>query len=713
MGIYKLKILTSAGIYEEVDVKPTIIPLFPIIDENRITGEFSLRIENELPNDADSLFPKTLLLIININPSVFLNAVERFYIECTVQNSFDTKITSDKFSFEGQGYVGILFSSDPDVISNYSNNPIVFKKIILFPYSILPQSSIDINFKIYNTSLENISSIIRNKFFRYERLLYDVSKSYTGFLESYFGTNLSRFYTTYGRGNSFLLYRKEALVFRTFFPKDFFFAHLLANPVIVLENGTLDSLVLKYEKNVLSNYQILNTSTIGLINEEFKYSPSSGVISSSIENKSVSSIEYLKQIAYLVLAELTKPYLENSGYSPTNAKENLEKIIQTVLFLLNTLKTLNLKERIENNYSSLTGSPLPATKQKTYFVLFYLLGIFLESFSKNLITKNYISSLPSNLSDLVTFLENNFITFLDWSAEIGKSSTLDEELLETDILFAFLLHVLLAHASGKNIFSDNKPQIFLGAIYGYYINLSKFIHLVNAEIDPNTETVNVQNFNREKYFNKLTILALLSTVFLEEFMFFYLESRLNSFIPQNFSLQSYYRENMDEVTIELLSLSSSPNLTLTETTNSAIIFPGNNSEILSFDGKTVAIASNPSLQNIEIILSGNIFSTKIENNTLKIKFNKNEFLYQSDFKIIKPIALPKDLHANLIHSYLKLLGVNINGNYYISGANSATEELAFVNILIYEYIKTIYSAYINNKVSQNVLNIKFILTTAI
>ncbi len=549
--MYRLKILTNSGTYEEVDVKQTTISLFPTIDEDSTVGEFSLRIENTLSEEENDLNPKNLLLIININPSIFLNADSQFGIECTIQNSFDAKITSDKLSFEGQGYVGVLFSSDPDVIYNYSNNSTLLKKIILLPYSIPPQSFVTLNFKIYNTSLENTFSIVRSKFFRYEKIIYDVSKSYIGFIESYFAENFSRFYTTYGRENSFLLYRKDALVSKRFLPKDFFYAHLLTNAVIVLENGTLDSLLLRYEKNTLSNYQILNTSTIGLINEEFKYSPNLNSIYSVIENKTISSLDYLKQIAYLILAELTKPYLINSGYFPVNTKTNLERIIQTTLFLLNTLKNLNLRESIVNNYSQLTGNVIPVEEQKRYFVLFYLLGIFLESFSQKLVTKGYISSLPGNFSLLTNFLNSNFLMFLDWSTEIGKSNILDEKSLETDLLFAFLLHVMLADSSGKSIFNDNKPKTFLSAVYGYYINLSKFLHLANSEIDPNTETVNYQDFNIEKYFNKLLMLSLLSTALLEDIMIFYLQNTLNSFTPQNFFVRNYSERNEKEIEIEL------------------------------------------------------------------------------------------------------------------------------------------------------------------
>ena len=192
--MYKIKINTELGTFEGVDTKEVYLPIFNIIDEDNPYQELELLIETTEPQSLDYIYPNTSLLMFNISPSITLeNDFSPLTLEVSIQNSENLLVINDKRAFDGYSVVGVIFSSDYDLIVNFENSDILRRKFILVPYKLSANSVYSIKLKIYRSTEEAQASIVRNKFYRYEKIIYDFSKSYSGALETINNISIAEF----------------------------------------------------------------------------------------------------------------------------------------------------------------------------------------------------------------------------------------------------------------------------------------------------------------------------------------------------------------------------------------------------------------------------------------------------------------------------------------------------------------------------------------
>lgn len=700
--MYKLKINTQLGTFEGIDTKEVYLPIFGIIDEDNPYQELELLIETTEPQSLDYIYPHTSLLMFNISPSITLeNDFSPLTLEVSIQNSENFLVINDKRAFDGYGVVGVIFSSDYDLIVNFENSDILKRKFILVPYKLAANSVYSIKLKIYRSTEEAQASIVRNKFYGYEKIIYDFSKSYSGALESINNISLAEFYETYGRERSFLVINKEALLNKVFYPKDFLYTHLATNSTIVLDDGSLDSFILNYEKNFLSDYRIEASAA-----SKFPYLKFSNTINTLVgtyENISINTENYLKEVSNLVFAEILKPYILNSGFFPINTEHNIKLLASFLERILQQLITLTTVRETIVNYTTFSGDLLPQEKQKLWFSILYLESVFFIDFVNGLLHKGYISQIPAEVLSLKDVLDSYFQTFLDFSYFLNSLSLIEQDTLDTDFIMSLFFAVYLYHLSGKNILPSGSSLVkYLEIFYDYYMKASEFLFSVKTNLNPN-KFINDSSVSIETVSNKALLLSLYSSLFGREEFYIDLLNRLNAYGVNNITIEEtteYYK-----ISIELSSLSSGSRQYL-YSSNTVILYPGSGNDE-NFYGKNVVLA-NSSLNEHYMFLPFSIFSTEIIGNNLVLRVSKRNFIINEEQKLV-PRFTTLDLSANMINLYTKINALLIDNNYFISsGGNNQIE--AITNTFVYEYLKFLLSGNLNNKVSQNTTNIKIILT---
>lgn len=702
MGNYRLKINTQLGTFEGVDTKEVHLPIFGIIDEDNPYQELELLIETTEPQSLDYIYPNTSLLMFNISPSITLeNDFSPLTLEVSIQNSENLLVINDKRAFDGYSVVGVIFSSDYDLIVNFENSDILRRKFILVPYKLGANSSYSIKMKIYRSTEEAQSSLIRNKFYGYEKILYDFSKSYSGALETINNVSLAKFYETYGRERSFLAIDKNALINEVFYPKDFLYINLATNSIKVLDDGSLDSFILNYEKNFLSDYRIEVNTTSKF--PYLKFINTLNTLVGTYENTSINTENYLKEVSNLVFAEMLKPYIVNSGFFPINTSQNIKALSSFLERILQHLATLSTVRETIVNYTTFSGNLLSEERQKLWFSIFYLESIFFIDFVNSLLQKGYISSIPSEVSSLKNTLDSYIQTFLDFSYFLSSLSIVEQDSLDIDFILSLFFVVYLYHLSGKNIIPSGSSIIkYLEVFYDYYIKLSEQLFSVRTNLNPN-KFINDSTVSINTVSNKAILLSLYSSLFGREEFYIDLLNRLSAYGATNTNVEEgieYYT-----ISIELSSLSSGTRQAL-YSQNTVILYPGSGNDE-NFHGKNVVLA-NSSLDEYYIFLPFSIFSTEIKGNKLILKVSKRNYIVNDDQKLV-PRFLTLDLSVNLINLYTKVNGLFIDNNYFISsGGNNQIDAIA--NTFVYDFLKFLLSGNFNNKVSQNTTNIKIILT---
>lgn len=704
--MYKLKVSTQLGTFEGVDTKEVYLPIFDIIDEDNPYQELELLIETTEPQSLDYIYPNTSLLMFNISPSITLeNDFSPLTLEVSIQNSENLLVINDKRAFDGYSVVGVIFSSDHDVVVNFENSDILRRKFILVPYKLSADSVYLIKIKIYRSTEEAQASIVRNKFYRYEQIIYDFSKSYSGALETINSISLAEFYETYGREKSFLAINKEALLNKVFYPKDFLYTHLATNSIHILDDGSLDSFILNYEKNFLSDYRIEASAASKF--PYLKFSKTINTLVGTYENISINTENYLKEVSNLVFAEILKPYILSSGFFPINTEHNIKLLASFLERILQQLITLSTVRETIINYTIFSGDLLPQERQKLWFSILYLESVFFIDFVNGLLQKGYINSIPTEVSSLKNVLDSYFQTFLDFSYFLNCLSLIEQGTLDTDFIMSLFFVVYLYHLSGKNILPSVLPSSsslvkYLEIFYDYYMKASESLFFVKTNLNPN-KFINDSSVSIEAVSNKVLLLSLYSSLFGREEFYIDLLNRLNVYGVNNITIEEtteYYR-----ILIELSSLSSESRK-YQHSQNTVILYPGRGNDE-NFYGKNVVLV-NSSFDEHYMFLPFSIFSTEIIGNNLVLKVSKRNFIINEEQKLV-PRFITLDLSANMINLYTKINALIIDNNYFISsGGNNQIE--AIVNTFVYEYLKFLLSGNLNNKVSQNTTNIKIILT---
>lgn len=644
-------------------------------------------------------YPNTVALIFNISPSINIeNEDLPIELSISVQNSTEININNDKRSFEGYGYIGVFFSSDSKFIYGFERNQEISKKFALFPQKIGPGLRINVRLKIRKEFVESRTRLIRNKFFPYKKFIYNFSDSYISSVETKNSVSLYKLYKSKGRRNSILLIKKESLLNEIFTAEDLLFEHLAVNNIYVLDDGTLDSFLLSYEENILSDYAVDTSSSDFLY---VKYRLQDVLIPE--QQNTINSDTYLKEASKLVITEMMKPVMPNTSFNYTNLLNNIIRISKFLIKILEDLKNKNVKDMLINN-SYWSGSVLADEYQDIWFSVFYLISSFFVEFSNRLTQTGYLNSIPVETNNLKTYLLENYQTFVDLTNKVNVRNFLDENTLETDFIVSLLYLLALYEISGKNIFGGiKKLKFYLWHILPYSLNIAKNLAFKKPGVNPNTLS-NQESASLDFITTKALLLSLYSSLLVREEFFVDFRDLLYDFGVLNLTITE--DENSYSCYVSLDSFSDPKN----EQGSGGFVFlyPGGSSNV-SYKNKTVILFGNDDLTDPVAIFPSELFTVEYSSNSLIIKANK--FYFTSANEVIIPKFFTEDLHETIINFHVKLYAKVIDNIYYFTNSNTNRTIDALNDIELYNHLKILLSGNFNNKISQNTINIKAILKT--
>jgi hypothetical protein len=680
--MFRLKLITENGVTEELDFDTEYYQYFVPLDEDTSNLNFTINIKNNLPINSPG-YPKTLVFKVSMSPSIFPSDNKPVYINATVNNSSSVVFSSDNNAISGDSYIGVIFSDDIDLIINFSNSDELQNKFLLVPYSIKPQEEANINFSVYYQEVESSENFSRNKFYRIEKILYDSSKSFVSILESDYNFYLSKFYESYALGDVLFLINPGSLQNNNWDIKNLLLLQLVANGLEKEANGSLNSFVLNYEKNILSNCLISTVSS-----GTFPFFSTNIIFNTlNLQTNSVlgviNSKEYFKNLLYFVIYEITKPYLINLGYYATTAYNNVEKISNLLYSLLSNGFSNNvIKQNIDLANGVFYGANISEDEKNKYFVSFYLISKFFVQFVYKLQNKGYISTIPTSLTSLENWLDSHITYYVDATEKINNFNNLDDS-YELDFILTLTISTIFYSLSGKDMFiSINNITSITPLLYAYFSNLARYISEVFYNFNANTLSLVNSSTDINALFNKIFINGFWNSFATNTLFNINLSSLFNQFGLTNQSMVIDYLKG--KYIVQFTTSSAPTNI------NNKILLNGSNVvAAFPYPYITANLSNNSTLE-----IDSRIFRA-VQNQYGNI--------------IIYPNLSTKTNYLNYIHTYMKLLSSKIENLYFFS-TNSTTISLAIRNLNTNAYLTYILLILLNNKETQNNFNIKFSLS---
>lgn len=680
--MYKIQLLLNDRVIEDFDTNKEYYDFLPPIDLDNSTIKFSIKIKN-LINSTSSMYPKILVFKSNLSPSVLISSGQKVSIKVSVNNGSVETFSSDKFATYTDDYVGIIFSEDENVILNFRLNEALQNKFILVPYTIKPQEEAKLDFIVDYLDLETGENFSRNKLINLTNLLYSVSKKLIRTIENGFGKNLEKFYRSYKLGNTFFIISPLSLKISKWTTKDLALFHLIANGIYKESNGAFNEFLLNYERNIISNLFISNTSNgpIPFFSTDILEQNDTLITSNELDLKPTT--EYLNSLLYLLIYEFLKPYSINSNYIPTNTLPDINKIAN----LLNSIINVGFVEDEIKIYTdqlsgNFAGEKLNTYEKKKYSAILYLISLMFVEFAYNLVEKNILSEVPRSVYDLESTLVEHIDLYLDGTSYINSLNRLDLS-YELDYILTLLAAIIIYDKEGKNIFKNtNKVFAYFAALLAYVTNITKFISEQFTPIDPNQESIVSSSADTTILLNQIFIIGFWNSISTHSIF--------------NINLLDYFNIQMNDISFNYL------------TNRATITFTQNNMPIV-FSNRIVHTRSGPG-----IILMPNISTSFIKKkNELNFVIDLNYFYISEhpDSSIkLTPKLTTRVSYLNYLNAYLKLLASKINNVYYFTDGAS-DEQTAILNMNTYAYLNYILLLFLNNKETQNTLNLKFSLYT--
>lgn len=680
--MYKVKFIINNSVVEELDTDIEHYSYLPIIEPDNLSGSFSVSIKN-LINQSSNTYPKTLVFKVNISPSIQISSGKKFNMNVSLSNSTLGTFSSDKFAVITDDYVGIIFSEDQEVIKNFRLIESLQNKFILIPYTIKPQEEIVLRFDINYLDFDISENFSRNKFIPLSDFLYSASKKFITTIENYLGRDLTKFYRSYAKGDIFFIVSPTSLQSLTWNTKDLALFHLVANGTFKNANGSFNNFLLNFEHNIISNLIISSVSSgpIPFFSTEIIETNNSLMTSSNLQTKPTK--DYLIDLFYLLIYEFLKPYTVNANYIPSNTLNNVDYLSSLLKALLDIgFKQDQIKDFIDQSSGSFFGENLTKYDKNAYLTILYLISLMFVEYVRKLEERNILQTIPNSFLNLETFLFLNVDLFLESSGGVNSSNKLHES-YELDYILTLLIALLVYSYEGKHIFKDiNKLIRFFTSIFSYFTNLTKLISEHISNIDPNTETFTNQNINVTALLNQIFLIGFWNSISTHNLLKINISNIFNT--PFNF-LSFDYLANRANILIDLSDLSS------------------------IYKGKVLSNSTNTDF----FILPDSSIESKLEQNKVRLNIDLNYFNVLLDNNtniILSPKLTTRVGYLNYLNLYLKFLASKVNNIYYFT-RSASNEDLAIVNMNTYAYINYIMLLMLNNKETQNIISIKFSLST--
>jgi len=491
-------------------------------EENRVQ-EVLLKVKNPINEYLDFFYIKLIFTeFLPIKKIYNKRFSKRFKVSLTTEFGTYT-FSSDEEAFqEDNFFVGIFFTSNPEYISSMIGTSIFSKKFILIPRSVSPNE--ELNFLLRVELIEGSKNFFR-------KIYPEMDVYYRSFSRGYYEI-LSREYPPLGilvqPTTSTPVLGLEFLNGETWRAKEYFFSLYPLNGVrFNSTNYSFDSYYHRVNDKFL-NYIITESSN--LVGTKFRlhftYSnlDDTYVVDISTYHEETTIWQYVVDLIYLTLIEISKPLTINSGFIPTTLQSISEQMASTYVYLLNRLSDESslTYEVIKNDGTFLSSSRVLLNREKyDLYVLLFSWSKIYSSFLKKMYSLGYITETEEilNLENLTN--DNDKISLFLSTYKNHTSFRFTEKVELNDLTIAALLPVYayILTFEGRNIYFYPLEETFKFSA-SLFFEVAKHLTASYAatEIDVNnysqfTTTSSFLNVYSEVLKQKLLAYTLLDTAF--------------------------------------------------------------------------------------------------------------------------------------------------------------------------------------------------------
>ncbi len=467
-----------------------------ILDEENPSKEIVIKIQNPIDEYLPFFYVKLILTdSLRIKKISDKRFSRKFRISLTTESG-SYSISSDEDAYQDDFFVGVFYTENSEYIGSLLDTNLFSKKFILIPRNIRPNEELE-----YIIRVDLLDS--SKHFFR--KVYPNIDSYHQIFSRSYYQT-LSNDYQQMGilaqTINYSPIFSLDLLTGNLESSKNYFFSLYPLNGVkLRLSSASFDSYYYQMD-NKLMNYVI--TKQGNFVGTKFKiiftYSDSlnSYVLDISTLHEETTIWQYITELIYLTLTEISKPLTFNSGFVPTNLQDTSEKIASTYNYLLTILSgSSTIYEIIRGNGTFSSSSRVLTQREKydLYLLVFSWSKIF-ASFLKKLNNLGIIN-IPSSSSnpiyslDVYTKNSTNISIFLN-NIRSASIFTFSENKYLNDLTLAAMLtaYAYILTFDSRNIYFYPLEETFKFAT-------SLFFEVVkNIVISSSSTEIDVNNYSQ-------------------------------------------------------------------------------------------------------------------------------------------------------------------------------------------------------------------------
>jgi hypothetical protein len=463
-----------------------------ILDEENPSKEIVIKVQNPVNEYLPFFYVRFAFTdSIRIKKISDKKFSRKFRVSLTTESG-SYSISSDEDAYQDDFFVGVFYTENSEYIRSILDTDLFSKKFILIPRNVGPTEELE-----YIIRIELLDS--SKHFFR--KIYPNMDSYYQTFSRGYYQT-LSNDYPEVGvltqTENYSPVFSLNLLVGNLERAKNYFFSIYPLNGVKLRTSTALFDSYYYQMDNKLMNYVV--TKQGNFVGTKFKmffnYSNllNSYVIDVSTFHEETTIWQYITDLVYLTLIEISKPLTFNSGFVPTNLQDASEKIASTYNYLLNALSgNSTIYEVVRSDGSFSTSSRILTQREKydLYLLVFSWAKIYV-SFLKQLNNLGIIS-IPSTTSNPIYYLDlytknsTNISVFLN-SIKNASVFTFSENKHLNDLTIATMLAVYayILTFDGRNIYFYPLEETFKFAA-SLFLEVSKniLVSSTSTEIDVN------------------------------------------------------------------------------------------------------------------------------------------------------------------------------------------------------------------------------------
>jgi hypothetical protein len=388
-----------------------------ILDEENPSKEIVIKIQNPINDYLPFFYLKFVVTdSLRIKKLSDKKLSRKLRISLTTESG-SYSISSDEDAHEDDFFVGVFYTGNSEYIGSLLDTDLFAKKFILIPRNVGPNEELE-----YVVRVDLLDS--SKHFFR--KTYPTIDSYYQIFSRGYYQT-LSNDYPQVGilaqTTNYSPVFSLDLLTGNLERAKNYFFSLYPLNGIRLRSSGaSFDSYYYQMDSKLMNYVVTRQGNFVGTkFRAVFTYSNllNSYVLDISTVHEETTIWQYIVDLIYLTLLEISKPLTFNSGFVPTNLRDTSEKIASTYNYLLNALSgSHTVYETIRSNGSFSSSSRTLTQREKSdlYLLVFSWAKIY-SSFLRQLNNLGIIN-IPSTTSnpiysmDLYTKDPNNISIFL-------------------------------------------------------------------------------------------------------------------------------------------------------------------------------------------------------------------------------------------------------------------------------------------------------------